>query len=318
MPEVTRNIRQKHGWEYYWYGNVGGPAGDRNWTTFDYRARFNNNYLGLRNRFGILSEAYSYATFQDRILATSRFVEEVLDFATRNASAIRREIARADASSIVGKTLAVRAEPERSAQQVEILMGDVAEERNPYSGRVMLRRLDVKQPERMWEYGTFRPTENVRAPRAYLIPANLTDVIDKLHAHGVRTTTVAQARQIRVEKFRIDSTSAAPQPFQGHQERTLYGAYETLTENVPAGTVVVSLEQPLARLAFTLLEPRSEDGFVNWNVMDAPLGIAIAGAGGRGGRGGGAGGGARGGARGGAPAQPATHYPILRTDEAVR
>jgi hypothetical protein len=86
---------------------------------------------------------------------------------------------------------------------------------------------------------------------------------------------------------------------------------------VPAGTVVVSLEQPLARLAFTLLEPRSEDGFVNWNVMDAPLGIAIAGAG-RGGRGGGAGGGARGGARGGAPAQPATHYPILRTDEAVR
>jgi hypothetical protein len=315
MPEVTRTLRQKYNWDYYWYGNVGGQAPERNWSTFDYRPRFNNNYVGLRNRFGILSEAYSYATFEDRILATSRFVEEVLNFAMRNASAIRRETARADAASIVGKMLAVRAEPERSAQQVEILMGDVAEERNPYSGRVMLRRLDVRTPERMWEYGTFKPTETVRAPRAYLIPANLTEVLDKLQAHGVRATPLASARSVRVEKFRIDSTQAAAQPFQGHQERTLFGAYETATENVAAGTMVVSLEQPLGRLAFTLLEPRSDDGFVNWNVLDAPMGMAIAGA--RGGPGGGGGGG-RGRGAGAAPVQRATHYPILRTDEVLR
>jgi hypothetical protein len=29
--------------------------------------------------------------------------------------------------------------------------------------------------------------------------------------------------------------------------------------------------QPLGRLAFTLLEPRSDDGFLNWNLMDAAL-----------------------------------------------
>ena len=28
------------------------------------------------------------------------------------------------------------------------------------------------------------------------------------------------------------------------------------------------MDQPLARLAFTLLEPRSDDGVLNWNVLD--------------------------------------------------
>ena len=312
MPEVTRNIRQKHGWEYYWYGNAGGQGEQRSWSTFDYRPRFNNNYVGLRNRFGILSEAYSYATFEERILATSRFVEELLDFAMRNASAIRRATAGADSTSIAGRTFALRARPQRSAQQVQILMGDVVQERNPYSGQIMLRRLDVKQPEMMWEYGTYEPTETTRVPRAYLIPAALTDVIDKLQAHGVLTTTLGAARSVRIEKFRIDSTTVSPQPFQGHQERTLFGAYEPVNENVPAATVVVPVDQPLGRLIFTLLEPRSDDGFVNWNVMDVPLGVALAG-GGRGGRGGG-----RGGRAGGAPQQPATHYPVLRTDETIR
>jgi hypothetical protein len=31
------------------------------------------------------------------------------------------------------------------------------------------------------------------------------------------------------------------------------------------------MDQPLARLAFLLLEPRSDDGFANWNVLDPAL-----------------------------------------------
>jgi len=216
MPEVTRSVRDKHGWDYYWYGNVQGQGDRRGWWTFDYRPRFNNNYAGLRNRFGILSEAYAYATFEDRIRATTYFVEEVLAFAVRNATEIRRVAAEADARSVIGRRLAVSAEPERSARQVDILMGEVAEEVNPYSGERMLLRLDVKRPESMWEYGTFQPTELETAPAAYLIPADLSDVLNRLEAHGVRMTTLSADRSIEVQTFRIDSTSVSPQQFQGH------------------------------------------------------------------------------------------------------
>ncbi len=296
LPAVTRAVREKHGWEYYYYGNVpsrespwaAGPGAERAWYTFDHRPRFNNNYVGLRNRFAILSEAYSYLTFEERILATQRFVEEILNYAAANAGTIRRLTAEADARSIVGRPLAVRSRPERSAQPVEILMGEVREERNPFSGQIMLRRLEVRRPERMPEYGTFTPTETERAPRAYLVPPELTGVIAKLEAHGVRFSRLERPATLPVERFRIASSAQAEQPFQGHRERTLTGAYEAAGRTtLPAGTLVVPVQQPLGRLAFYLLEPRSDDGLVNWNVLDEAL-------------------------------EGAEFYPILRTDEVVR
>jgi hypothetical protein len=36
----------------------------------------------------------------------------------------------------------------------------------------------------------------------------------------------------------------------------------------PAGSVLVRTAQPLASLIFYLLEPESDDGFVNWNFLD--------------------------------------------------
>ena len=36
----------------------------------------------------------------------------------------------------------------------------------------------------------------------------------------------------------------------------------------PAGAFEVPMTQPLARLAFYLIEPASDDGLVTWNVLD--------------------------------------------------
>jgi hypothetical protein len=271
FPEMRRNVRERSGWEFYDYGNVQGQGEARGWYTFDHRARFSNNYWGIRNRIGLLSEAYSYATFEDRITATRYFVDEVLRFAHANAGEIRRLTAQADGASIVGQTLATRAGYRRSPQQVEILMGEVVEERNPYSGAVMLRRTDARRPERMWEYTTFQPTESERVPRSYLVPANLAPFINNLSDQGVSMEPLAARRTMQVERFRVDSTAVAAREFEGRLERQLHGAWETASVEVPAGTMQVSMTQPLARLIFILLEPRSDDGLVNWNLAPREL-----------------------------------------------
>jgi hypothetical protein len=40
---------------------------------------------------------------------------------------------------------------------------------------------------------------------------------------------------------------------------------------MPPGTLVIDMTQPLARLAFLLLEPRSDDGLVDWNFLDPDI-----------------------------------------------
>src|SRR5690606_21855448 len=94
---------------------------------------------------------------------------------------------------------------------------------------------------------------------------------ERLTAHGIVSEPLASAREVQLERFQIDSTTVARREFQGHRERTLFGSWVAETATVPAGTLVVTMDQPLARLAFILLEPRSEDGFVNWNVPDDVL-----------------------------------------------
>jgi hypothetical protein len=74
-----------------------------------------------------------------------------------------------------------------------------------------------------------------------------------------------------VEVFRITSSTQAEREFQQHRERTIEGRWEPLRETLPAGTVVVPSGQPLGRLAFYLLDPRSDDGLVTWNVLDESL-----------------------------------------------
>lgn len=269
LPTVTERIKADHGWDYYYYGNHNPRR--PGWYTFDHRPRFNNNYVGLRNRMAILSEAYAYDTFEDRVMSTLWFVEEILDFARERAAEIRTLVEAADAQSVVGQSLATRADFERSPSEVTILMGEVAEERHPNTGEVILRRLDVSMPTPMFEYGSFRPTAVETAPRTYYVLPSAVDAIDRLRAHGIQMAPAPTGREVQVEQFRIESTSVADNPFQGRNERTLEGSWEVTRTTLPAGAMAIQMDQRLGRLAFSLLEPKSDDGFANWALLDEQI-----------------------------------------------
>lgn len=270
LPELTRRIKAKHGWDFYYFGDQRrGPDGP-GWYTFDHRPRFNNNYIGLRNRMALLGEAFAYATFEDRVKASLWFTEEILDFAHDHASTIRDVEAAADRESVVGRELATRATFARRPD-VTILMGDVEDEINPYSGAVMWRRRDVATPTPMADFTTFKATETAVAPEAYYVLPEAAEVIRRLEAHGITVVRYAEERKVDAERFVVDTTWVAGREFQGHTERTVQGHWEPVSETLPEGTAYVSVDQPLGRLAFTLLEPRSDDGFTDWAFFDRQI-----------------------------------------------
>lgn len=272
LPFVTQKIKQTDDWDLFYYGNFPGndgerQGGERGWSSFEPRPRFTNNYWGIRGRIGILSEAYSYASFEERIRATLRFVEECVDYAYAHAGRVRSIVEAADARRVMGESLAVRTQLHRGPD-VPIVRGAVADTVNPYTGQRMLRRLDQRRVEMMPDLTTFEGTEFARAPRSYYVPASLRAVVERLAAHGITTSRLDQPLVAQLERFRIDSTWTAAREFQGHRERQVRGAWEPAQDTLPAGTVVVSMDQPLGRLIFLLLEPRSDDGLLDWNLME--------------------------------------------------
>jgi hypothetical protein len=300
FPFVTKSIKAKHGWDTFYYGNVstpGGrgrgrgrgapgdagaasaapaqpppappqPTGPPEWRTFEHVPRFHNSYVGLRNRFALLSEAYAYATFEDRIKATNYFMEEALTFAHQHAARLKKAIADVDRATVTGATLATSARIKRGGM-IEILMGEVEDEKNPVSGAVMNRRTDVVKPEQMVDMLWFEPVTTEVVPAAYYIPLTETRAIELLKAHGIQMRQMVPAGG--VEGFAITANTAG-QTFEGHAIRRLEGKWGTKLEMKPGVRFwEVPMNQPLARLAFYMLEPTSDDGLVAWNYLDERL-----------------------------------------------
>ncbi|MDT8436984.1 MAG: M14 family metallopeptidase [Gemmatimonadota bacterium] len=269
LPAATDSIRARHGEETFHYGNVPGTfgmRGERGWYTFDHRPRFTTNWAGLRNRFGILSEAYSYATFAERIGAHRHFVTALLDYAARHASRLREIVERADAAVRPGREMPLRATPVRG-DTIEVLLGEVREERNPWSGEVILRRLDVTRSERMPDFTGFEGTDVQALPAAWLLPPDAGDAAARLRAQGIHVRRLEAAARAAVARFQLEGARTSEREYEGRHLRDLSGVWRTGTEDLPAGTYVVPAAQPLGLLAAILLEPRSDDGFAAWGLV---------------------------------------------------
>ena len=273
LPEVTDAVRARWGWEMWHYGNVMNVGGVRGWWTFDHRPRFVTNYAGIRNRISILSEAYSYLTFEDRVLATERFVDEILRFLHARQHEVRAlvmDAVAADVGGLAGTMIPVRAGLPAQPPEADILMGAVIEEVNPYSGEVILLREDIVELERLPAGISFEGTAWERAPQAYLLSPEAHILAARLRAHGIEIEPLPEGGwRGEAEVFRIESIRTAPQPFQGRTEQGVEGTWEAAgTVEIPSGGWRLPVHQPLGRLAVLLLEPRSDDGFLAWGFLE--------------------------------------------------
>ncbi len=278
LPAISDAILASDDMATYHYGNVPGAFGEeagapRGWYSFSAQPRFSTNYAGLRGRLGLLSEAYSYAPFDERIQVSRRFTEEVLNQAWARASEVREIAAEADRQSVVGERLAVRATWAPLPEPVEILLGEVDTVAHPVTGDPMLRRRDVRRPERMPALVRFEASESVTAPSAYVVydGANQDAVRALLDGHGIRYETEFVWGVDR-QRFRVDSVRVAGRPSQNVRMQEAFGTWEDVpaeTGDPPrlASALVVPVDQPLGRLVVALLEPRSDDGVVAWGIV---------------------------------------------------
>ena len=303
LPAVTVAAKEKHGESWFYYGGVSGTGDSRAWRSDAELAkpRYTSTYFGVRNRLGILTETYSYASFEDRIKNTYWFLEESLGWIAKNGATVRKAVAAAEAESIIGTQLSVRQELVRAPDLRSIVFAPTVSERNPYvADRPYRRRVPGGETTEMLPfYGTTMPTETSLAPRAWIVPNArgpeaaqpvgggrggqggsptarlIASVADRLESHGIRYTRTASELQVTGEQFRIATNTTADRDYQGtHRMRTLTGAWEATTQTLPIGSLIIPMDQPLARLAFVLFDPRSDDGFMSWNILDAVLGAA--------------------------------------------
>ena len=310
LPEITKNVKAKHGSDWFYYGGVSGSGEQRAWRSDAELAkpRYTSTYYGVRNILGLLTETYSYASFKTRIVETYWFLEESLSYVASHGETVRDVVAKANAESIIGQQLAVRQQLVKAPALQKIVFAPTISVRNPYvADRPYRLRPDGQDraavtSEMLPFYGTAEPTETTLAPRVWVVPMSaaaaatpapapggfgggrggaqgtptqrmMATVIDRLEAHGIRYRVTTAEQPFSGDRFKIATNTVETREYQGaHKGRTLTGAWEATEQTLPAGSLVIPMDQPLARLAFILMDPRSDDGFMWWNLLDAVLG----------------------------------------------
>jgi dipeptidyl aminopeptidase/acylaminoacyl peptidase len=268
LATVTKELEAEKGWGTYFYGNFT-RDGER-WVTYSSEPRYATQYRGLRNRVAILSEAYSYAPYKDRVMATHDFVAKVLEYGAAHKDEIRKLVAEADERTIKAgqKTTPDDDVPVRT--QMTVTWEDV-----PLRGYKMEevegeRPRPTEEPEdRVVDVMTsFEASQSVKRPSAYLVPARLAGVVENLKRHGIEVRELREDVELDVEVYRIDEVSRSEREFQGHRLVSVEATPMPGARRVAAGTLVVPTGQKLGDLAVWLLEPLSEDGLVTWGFFD--------------------------------------------------
>jgi hypothetical protein len=247
---------------------------EKGWRSLGPEPRYISNYIGLRNRLGILNENYPYADFKTRVFSCHKLFHSILEFCCDHKEEIAHLIREVDRKTVkrglnpkeedvfitkykaepTGKDVTIH------GYEMEVLKSD--------RGWPRVKKTDVKKTYTMPLYADYSAQSSVRLPYAYLIPLPMKEVEDNLLLHGLTVEKLKKPAQLEVEKFVIEELKSMDRAYQGHHLNSVKGKYVTETMEFPVDTLFIPLAQPLANVASYLLEPESDDGLLVWNFFD--------------------------------------------------
>lgn len=262
------------------YGNFAPEAKARTaperWETYDPLPRYLVNYVGLQGRLGILSEAYVYRSFEQRVKDTRAFVLACLQWMAAHPEEVRAATAARGRSLPAGQSLPLAARlKETERAPFELVTLERTAEGLPIreTGRTALT---------LPSYTTFEDVVEGRVvpPAGYLLDGAWAGRIRPvLEAHGIKVFPGTLRLPLPLAHFTESGRKVATRPFQGVFELELQGRWSAERPKghapwTPAdldGALWVPLAQPRGRVAFYLLDPRSPDGLFHWGAFHSAL-----------------------------------------------
>lgn len=248
-------------------------------STYESLARYGTNWYGLRNRIAILSEAFSHDPFARRVASTYDFVSEILSYMAEHKTEVMNVGKQGDAKVIAwGKNpssspkLSLRSRMDTTriedvrVEQIVPLTDSSKRE----AGLGMRQRTGIIKLVKMPVMASFTPTLTSTLPFAYAFDEKTAkSIVPFLKLHGVQVEQLTATATVAAQSFSVDSVMERGRSETSRMMKDIGGKWNAVSgQTLPPGTYIVRGAQPFGLLAFYLLEPESEDGFMQWSFYD--------------------------------------------------
>ena len=254
--------------------------------------RFSTGYMILQNRPALLVEMHMLKDYKTRVLGNYELLRAILEKVNADSEKLVTMNRAVDAATIAaGKTAGKTSDPARQIN-LRVAPSDRStlfhylgykrkQSQSEISGAVWNQYTHEPENTDFSLFNDLQPTFSVAPPRAYIVPAQWTQVIDVLRAHGVqmRPTTTPWTSDIdtyRCDPHRHNTLFEGRHPISigdsdsgdsRHYQPMCKGVKETLS--YPAGSMVIPLDQRAAKVAVHWLEPDAPDSAMQWGFFDA-------------------------------------------------
>ncbi len=250
------------------------PAGTTGFAKSTYTPRFSHGYAAVQNRPALLVETHSLKSFKTRTWAHYNIMKRSIEAIVRDPKALKDAVREADQAMA------------RLAGTSETLYLDGKldfSKSKPYTFRTVKSSRPASElaggPVPVYQAGTVdiptklfdqvETTVSASVPAGYVIPAEWTELIDRVQAHGLPVERAPREVEVEGESWTFSNVRFPPQPFEGRFNASFQSHRVAVKRSLPAGSVWVPANHRAARVVLNLLEPDAPDSLIRWGFLHA-------------------------------------------------
>lgn len=273
-PALYRLMQQK-GYDLLPYVNNFSERPETGWSAYWDSPRYSSGYASLWHCFAFVPETHMLKPYPQRVDATYRLMQAMIEFAAREAATIKQVRRRQIEETLRMTQLPLRYKLDRDRYQEITFKGYTATTKTSAVSGLPRLYYDREQPfeKQIRFYNYFTPTEFVSKPTAYIIPQGWWKVVALLQANQIQMAPLRTDTTITVEVYRISNYKTANRPYEGHYPHSDVEVEKQVQQmRFRKGDWLIPMNQPGNRFLMEVLEPRAEDSYFVWNFFDAILG----------------------------------------------
>jgi hypothetical protein len=272
-PALYKSMQQK-GYDLVPYVNVWGSIPDSGWTAFYDMARFSSGYTTLFNTLGFVTETHMLKPFAQRVKATRAMLETFIAYGSTQNQSILSTRQQQRASAMAAAWYPINWKNNPVPYEWINFKGYTADHKpSEISGQPRLY-YDRNKPfeKKVKHFNSFYPSDSVKVPEYFVLPASWRKVVERLNASGVQYTTLLQDSSITAEAYFITGYETRPKPYEGHYlHYNVQTESRTVTRTFHRGDLLIPVRQKAINYLMETLEPKAEDSFFAWGFFDPIL-----------------------------------------------
>lgn len=245
-------------------------SGLRNWIASPI---LSEGYSAVQNRPGLLIETHMLKPYHLRVDGTYQMIYHTMLILNDESKNISRINAEADIYAISeefkSKPFPLNFESTGDSTMVIFKGVEYDIDTSKLTGGLIFNYSDTPIDFELAYFDKLEPTDFVNLPDAYIFEPVWKDIIELLDCHSIGYYKTKSMHDIKLEAYRFYNEVFSDSPYEGRQRLISFDIEtETVTRNLPSGSIIVPVSQRSARLIAHMFEPLSSASLVKWGFFN--------------------------------------------------